>query len=89
MRHELAYVLGLPHHEKVENPGLPEPPEGAACPHRILGPPRAECLMRCGSGDDAWAHRYTHGRSFGLCARCRMAAEAVVRGLNAPRAARP
>jgi hypothetical protein len=81
-RHELVHILGLPHHEHVDNPGLPEPPEGAACPHVVGPPPKAECLMRCGSGDDDWGHLQTHGRGFGLCARCRLAAASALAGIE-------
>lgn len=81
-QHELVHILGLAHHPEIPNPGFDEPPEGNRCRHRIGGPPRAECLMRCGAGDDDWFHTETFGRGFGLCDKCRCAATAALRGVR-------
>lgn len=84
-RHELGHLLGLPHHEAIANPGFPEPIMCTACRHKGIGvhkPAHPECLMNCGSCDDAWFHQETFGKDFGLCPKCKAAATAYLKGLE-------
>jgi hypothetical protein len=85
VRHEFLHVLGLPHHEALENPGFPEPRLCTECTHQGAGghePPHSECGMFCGSGDDDWFHQRSFGTGFGFCEKCLAAAKAVVAGLE-------
>lgn len=87
-RHELGHLLGLPHHDQLKNPGFPEVQLCTACTHMNAGGhakhPHPECLMFCGSGDDEWFHFKTFHEDFGLCLKCRAAAAAYLKGLEAP-----
>ncbi|MBI5240430.1 MAG: hypothetical protein HY926_08145 [Elusimicrobia bacterium] len=88
VRHEFLHVLGLPHHERLENPGFPEPPLCTECTHENAGghaaAPHSECGMFCGASDDDWFHRRTFGKGFGFCDKCLTAAKAVVAGIERP-----
>ncbi|TBR16925.1 hypothetical protein EPO15_18140 [bacterium] len=84
-RHELGHLLGLGHHETIENPGFPEAVRCDRCKHALGGPhapPHDECLMFCGSSDDDWFHRETFKSGFGLCPKCAAAATAYLKGLE-------
>ena len=85
-RHEVFHLLGLPHHQAIENPGFPEPRLCTQCTHKGAGghrsSPHAECGMICGSGDDDWFHQESFGRGFGFCPKCTSAARAVIHGLE-------
>lgn len=76
-RHELGHLLGLSHHEELENPGFSEAPR--CKPHEGR---HAECLMSCGSADDEWFRMRDTGAGFGLCAKCEAAAKAFLEGLK-------
>lgn len=84
LRHELGHLLGLPHHEVIENPGFPEPKLCTECDHFAAGghksAPHRECAMFCGSGDDDWYHVDKGRDSFGFCPKCLAAAEASAEG---------
>lgn len=86
VRHEVLHLLGLPHHDSMENPGFPESRLCTACTHRGAGGhitgPHAECGMVCGSGDDDWFHIESFGRGFGFCQKCSSAARAVILGIE-------
>jgi hypothetical protein len=87
LRHELGHLLGLPHHERIENPGFPEPKLCTECGHFGAGAhksaPHRECVMTCGSGDDDWSHVDKGRGSFGFCPKCLAAARASAEGLAA------
>jgi hypothetical protein len=86
VRHELFHMLGLPHHEVLENPGFPESKLCTECSHQYPGghkdSPHRECQMDCGASDDDWRHAQVFGKGFGFCDKCSAAARAVIDGIE-------